>query len=151
MSQNIKGLFSDWDVLVVDDEADLRESLASALEQAGFEVLIAKDGPSGLLLALKKHPDVILLDILLPRMQGNVILDRLRADNWGKQAKVIVLSNSDRNDHKELALRHGALDYLIKSEQSLSDIIRSVKKALLQEHGISQSRNVNRREISKEP
>ena len=121
---------SQGSVLVVEDEEDLRDALTSAFEEAGFEVCTARDGGKGIRLAFEKHPDVILLDILLPTMHGNVFLERLRDDDWGKKVKVVVLSNFDWDFNKDWAKKYGAIDYLIKADNSLSHIVEVVQKAI---------------------
>ena len=117
-------------VLIIEDERDLRDALWGALKEAGFEVHTASDGEVGLLFALDKHPDMILLDMVLPKMHGNIFLERLRGDEWGKKAKVIILSNLDRDDYKERAQKYGVVDYLIKTENSLSEIVKIVQESI---------------------
>ena len=117
-------------MLIVEDEVDLRDALESAFEEKGFTVHTARDGAVGLKLSFEKHPDLILLDILLPSMHGNVFLEHLRDDEWGKGAKVIILSNFDWDYNKDWAKRYDAIDYLIKSDNSLSHIVEVVKDAI---------------------
>ena len=93
-------------MLVVEDEEDLLYALESALKEADFEVYTEKDGAAALRRALDEHPDVILLDILLPTMHGNVFLERLRGNDWGKNAKVVVLSNFDWDYNKDWARKY---------------------------------------------
>ena len=76
-------------VLVVEDERTLRDALVKKLSKEEFTVLSAKDGKEGLDTALAEHPDLILLDILMPKMNGIEVLQKLREDEWGAKAKVI--------------------------------------------------------------
>lgn len=117
-------------ILVVDDEADLREALAAALTVAGHSVLAAKDGVEGLAAALSEHPDLILLDIKMPEMNGLKMLQELRKDAWGKTVKVLLLTNMDDPTNITFGIELGSNDYVIKSQKSLSDIVTLVKQHL---------------------
>ncbi|MBT3690297.1 response regulator [bacterium] len=117
-------------VLVVEDERTLRDALVKKLSKEEFTVLSAKDGKEGLDTALAEHPDLILLDILMPKMNGIEVLQKLREDEWGAKAKVIVLTVL--NDQKKIleALEKGAYEYLVKSDWKLEDIVERVKEKL---------------------
>ena len=117
-------------ILIVEDEADIREAMAEAIAQEGFTVETASNGQEGLDRAISDHPDLILLDIVMPIMDGHSFLTQLRADSWGKTAKVIMLTSMD--DVQNIATAHeGAItDYLIKAHSSLDDIVKKVKVAI---------------------
>lgn len=117
-------------VLVIDDEKVLRELLLSKIGQAGFEVVGAADGDEGLKKALAEHPDLILLDIIMPKMDGITMLKKLREDVWGKIVPVIVLSNLNTAEAVEKSLESGAYDYLVKVDYSLDDLVGVVRKKL---------------------
>src|SRR3989338_8177678 len=88
-------------ILIVEDEKPLRDALQHTFEAEGFEVMTAGDGRAGLTKALEKKPDLILLDIVMPKMNGTTMLSELRQNIWGRGAKVIVLTNlSDWTDNK---------------------------------------------------
>ncbi|MCB9812447.1 response regulator [Candidatus Nomurabacteria bacterium] len=114
-------------ILLVEDEADIREAMSEAIADAGFTVLTAENGKAGLETALEKHPDLILLDIVMPIMDGHEMLEHLRQDAWGKKVKVIMLTAMD--DVQNIAGAHeGSItDYLIKAHSSLEDIVAKVK------------------------
>ena len=117
-------------ILIIEDDARLLEPLMEKLREEGFDILMAKDGDAGLRLAISEHPDILLLDIVMPKMNGLKMLENLREDNWGKDAKVIILTNlSDETKVKE-AMGLGALEYVIKTEVKLKDIIEKVNNAL---------------------
>src|SRR3989344_8460028 len=80
-------------VEIVEDEAALSNALCDKFEREHFEVLKAKNGEEGLSIALRERPDIILLDIMLPVMDGITMLHKLREDEWGKKAHVVVLTN----------------------------------------------------------
>ncbi|MBI2406266.1 MAG: response regulator, partial [Candidatus Harrisonbacteria bacterium] len=79
-------------VLIVEDELPMLDALHDALELAKITGLKARDGSEGLSVALREHPAAILLDILMPVMDGFQMLERLRKDMWGKDAKVLILT-----------------------------------------------------------
>ena len=117
-------------ILIVEDEKALSDILSDRFENEGFDVFVANDGAQGLLLALEKEPDVILLDILMPEMDGLSMLRQLRTYDKGKQMRVVVTTNV--NDSKEVheALALGAHDFLVKSDWVLSDLVTSVRNQL---------------------
>jgi len=104
--------------------------LAETFSYEKFEVLTAKDGEEGLRVALAERPDVILLDILLPRMDGMTMLRKLREDAWGKRTPVMVLSNLSDASRVLEAMQSGVYDFLVKSDWKLQDVVWKVKKKL---------------------
>lgn len=80
-------------ILIVEDELILLEVLVDNLKDEGFNVLEARDGEEGLEVALKEKPDLILLDIMMPKMNGMTMLKKLRDDRWGSKVPVMVLTN----------------------------------------------------------
>ncbi len=117
-------------ILIVEDEPDIREAMAEAVAQAGFAVSVAENGAVGLQIAQAEHPDLILLDIIMPIMDGHEFLKRLRLDPWGKNVKVIMLTSMD--DVRNIANAHeGAIeDYLIKAHSSLDEIVHKVRETI---------------------
>lgn len=113
-------------VLIVDDDATLRAALTSKFELVNYRVLSAKDGIEGLHLALTEHPDLILLDLRMPKLDGEGMLDRLRADKWGARVPVIVLTNSDSGHTIYLNIKDSVQGYFVKAEVSLKDILEAV-------------------------
>ena len=114
-------------VLIIEDEAPLRNALADKCKNAGFGVLEAADGESGLQAAIQKHPDMILLDILLPVRDGMSVLTDLRKDEWGRKAKVIILSNVSETARVAEALEHQVFEYRVKSDVEIEKVIESIK------------------------
>ncbi len=120
----------DKTILIIEDEAIMSEALEDKLAREGFSVLVAKDGKEGLKMALKKRPDLILLDIILPKMDGLAMLKELRKNKWGKDAIVIVLTNLDSTDKIAEAVEGGMHEYLIKSNWPINGIVNKVKERL---------------------
>lgn len=117
-------------ILIVEDEVSLRSALREKLEREGFEALEAKNGVEGLAAALSEHPDLILLDIIMPVMDGMTMLKKLREDVRGMDAKVIVLTNLSDNEKLADAMEHGTYDYLVKSDWKLEDVVKVVGERL---------------------
>ena len=117
-------------ILVVEDEPDIREAMVDALTSIGSRVISAKDGREGLQVALAEEPDLILLDLIMPHMTGTQVLEKLRQDPWGKTVKVVVLTAMD--DVQSVAITHEyhISDYIIKSQNSLGDILGKVRNIL---------------------
>lgn len=88
------------------------------------------DGEEGYQTALAKHPDVILLDIMMPKMNGHQTLEQIRNDPWGKNAKVIFLSSLSDAENIVHAVEKNSEDYIVKSHASLAEIVAKVKQVL---------------------
>jgi DNA-binding response OmpR family regulator len=104
--------------------------LTKKLEDEGLKILTARDGMEGLKVALDEHPDLILLDVVLPVMDGVTFLEKLRQDSWGKRASVIVLSNLSKVATFREGEEMGVRDYLVKTDWKLKDVIEKVEKEL---------------------
>jgi len=117
-------------LLVVEDEQSLAKAVQDKFTKEGFEVLSAKDGEDGLIQAFEKHPDLILLDIVMPKMDGISMLRKLRDDEWGKDVPVILLTNLSDAEMSKEAVKEKANDYLIKSDWKLEDLVEKIKNAL---------------------
>ena len=117
-------------VLIAEDQEAMLEALTESFESANFDVFGAKDGEEGLRVALKEHPHVILIDILMPKMDGITMLKKLREDNWGKSVPVMILTNLSEVEKIAEAIEDGISDYLIKTDWSLEDIVKKVKKLI---------------------
>ena len=117
-------------ILFVEDEPSLQRILSQAFEKEGFSILQAYDGERGLQLARDAKPDLILLDLILPKKDGFTVLAELKKADETKNIPVVVLTNIDKNEDIERVLGLGALTYLVKTNYDLKDIIQKVKKIL---------------------
>lgn len=117
-------------ILIIEDDASLHDILYKKFLSEGFEVFEAKNGEEGLKLALSKYPDIILLDIVMPVMDGMTMLKKLRENAWGINAKVIMLTNLNDIEKIADAIANRSHDYLVKTDWNLEDIIAIVKKKL---------------------
>lgn len=120
-------------ILIVDDEKPLTEALVFKFEEEGFTVWSAYDGEEGLRSALANEPDMILLDIIMPKMDGLTMLEKLRENMWGKTAKVIMLTNLSEWSNTAQAIEQHVHDVLIKSDWKIADVIKKVKEKLSME------------------
>ena len=120
----------DKKILVVEDEPSLVEALCNKLTKEGFAVIDARNGQTGLETALKEKPDLILLDLIMPIMDGLTMLQKLREDEWGKNVPVIILTNLSDDKKVMEAVKQGSYDYLIKSDWSINEVISKVRERL---------------------
>ena len=117
-------------VLVIEDEVPLLKALVDKLAREGFNVLEAMDGAEGLKIALRERPDVILLDLIIPKVGGLDVLKKLRGeDEWGKRVPIIILTNLGLDD---LLLREISKNepshYLVKNDWHINEVIEKVKE-----------------------
>jgi len=117
-------------ILIVEDEEPMLRSLSDKFSDEGFDVVVAKDGEEALEVALTTAPDIILLDIILPKMDGMTMLKKLREDEKGANVPVILLTNLDYSVGVAKAIESGAYDYLVKTDWSLEDVVNKVKEKL---------------------
>lgn len=123
----------DWrskTILVVEDETSLLSIIENRLKRDGFRVLKAVNGIEGLELALKEHPDLIFLDVLMPIEDGLCMIKKLRRNEWGKNAKVVVLTNLSHDVKKKDFEKHDVLDYLLKTDWKIEEIGKKAVKWL---------------------
>ena len=117
-------------ILIVEDEPEVLRVLSNMLRQEKFEVIEAKNGAEGLEMALAVKPDLILLDLLMPVMDGITMLKELKIDKAVKNIPVIVLTNYSDTEKIAKALENGAYGYLIKVDLKNNDLVKNVRSAL---------------------
>jgi len=119
-------------ILVIEDEKPMLDAISDTLKQNQFSVLTADNGKDGFDLALKEHPDLLLLDIFMPKMDGLTMLETLRSDSWGNGVPVIILTNlnPDADQTIKSILEHKPAFYLIKSNVTLEAIVSKIKEVL---------------------
>jgi DNA-binding response OmpR family regulator len=115
-------------VLIIEDEAVLLELFADKFISSGFKTLQATTAEEGIKLALKNKPDLILLDIILPKMDGLTMLKKLRKNTWGKTIPIIILSNITDQQKISQAMKLGVYDYIIKTDLILNDLVKQAKE-----------------------
>lgn len=117
-------------ILIVEDEVSLQKVLEKKFGGKGFNVITAQNGEEGLKIALEKHPDLIILDILMPVKDGVALMDEIRNDFWGKTAKIIVLTNYNSTEILLKITKDHPSYYLIKSDTSLEQLLAKVEELI---------------------
>lgn len=119
-------------ILVVEDEKDLREMVVEMLHQKNYLSLEAGNGKEAVKIAFSKRPDLILLDILMPVMDGMTALKIIRANTWGAHVPVIIMTNLSATDEHmvEDMVTRKPMYYLIKSDWMISDVIKKIEELL---------------------
>lgn len=117
-------------ILLVDDEPNLQSAYQQRLTQEGYSVIGAANGEEGLQLAHKHNPDLIVLDIQMPVMDGLTMLSRLRNEVWGKKVPVIILTNSDRSEDVLESLKDQAQSYFIKTQTTLEVVVSAINDVM---------------------
>jgi len=117
-------------VLLVEDDRFLRRACEVSLRQRGFTVVTAADGEEALRLARTEAPDLVLLDLLLPKLTGLEVLRTLKAEDATRAIPVLVLSNSSREEDVQRVLKLGAVGYLVKANLSLQELGERVTQLL---------------------
>ncbi len=117
-------------ILFIEDEPTLQKSVGRYLEQEGYRVLSALDGEAGLELIKKEKPDLILLDLILPKKDGFEVLKDLKQNIETKEIPVIILTNLEQNIDIEKTLELGATTYLVKANYELGEIVNKIKQTL---------------------
>lgn len=117
-------------VLLVEDDSFLSNIYKTKFELEGFKITTAEDGLLAIDHAKKKKPDIILLDILLPKMDGFMVLEKLKADSTTASIPVILLTNLGQKDDVDKGLKLGAVDYLIKAHVKPAETVAKVNEVL---------------------
>jgi len=117
-------------ILFIEDESALHKTLGKVLEDEGYQVNSALDGAAGLNLAKTLNPDIILLDLILPKIHGFEVLRKLKEAEETKEIPVIVLTNLESMGDIEKALELGATTYLVKASYSLKEVVEKIKGVL---------------------
>jgi CheY-like chemotaxis protein len=117
-------------ILIIEDEQIMSDLLQRKLSEEGYEVLLAGDGEEGLVKMRSGKPDLILLDIVMPRLGGIEVLEEMQKEPDLKKIPVIVISNSGQPVELDKAQRLGAKDWLVKTEFDPAEVIEKVKKNL---------------------
>jgi len=118
-------------ILITDDDIPFSEMLSEILRDEGATVLVEHDGNAGLATALAEKPDLVMLDVMMPRMSGIDVLNKLRADSWGANVPALLLTNMTQPEAAERTSVNGpATEYLLKTDWTLDQIAERVKQLL---------------------
>ncbi len=117
-------------ILVVEDDNFLREMVCRKLKKEGYEVVSTMDGEEGIEKIKEEKPDLVLLDLILPGINGYKVLEEVKAEPEVKETPVIILSNLGQNDEINKGLNLGATDFLIKAHFTPPDVIDKIKEII---------------------
>lgn len=117
-------------IVFIEDETTLQKMLAAALKEAGYAVTTASDGEAGLAAIRAEKPDLVLLDLILPKMDGFTVLGEIKKDEATAQIPVIVLTNLESTENVGKVVALGATTYLVKANYDLPDIVLKIKEVL---------------------
>ncbi|OGY47287.1 MAG: hypothetical protein A3J62_02655 [Candidatus Buchananbacteria bacterium RIFCSPHIGHO2_02_FULL_38_8] len=117
-------------ILLVEDDQTLIEMYQLKIKEGGLDLLLAPDGEIGLELAKKELPAVILLDIMMPKMDGFAVLTELKKDSKTKNIPVLLLTNLGQKADIEKGQKLGANDYIVKSSMTPSQVLEKIKSFL---------------------
>ena len=117
-------------ILIVEDDKFLRELIVKKLVKENFEIVEANDGEEGFKMILAEKPDLVLLDLILPGIDGFEVLSRAKADESLKSIPIIVLSNLGQREDIEKCMKLGAADYMIKAHFTPIEIVEKIKSVL---------------------
>ena len=117
-------------ILVVEDDSVLQMTLKDFLSSKGLEVVSAINGEEGIRFAKVSNPDIILLDLILPKKDGFEVLKEIKSDPTTKETPVILLTNLEGLNNIQRAIEMGASTYLVKSDYKLEEIYEKIKETL---------------------
>lgn len=117
-------------IIFIEDEEALQKSLTKVLEIEGFNVISAYDGQSGIETVEKEMPDLILLDLILPKIDGFEVLKRIKTTPATKEIPVIILTNLEQIQSVDKLIEYGPLNYLVKANYNLDEIVEKIKEVL---------------------
>lgn len=119
-----------YKVMIADDDPNICRLYESAFTSRGYTTIVAQNGEETLVLIEKEKPDVVLLDIMMPSIHGLQVLDIVKSDPKIKDTKIIMFTALSDEKTKMEAKELGAIDYIVKSESSMGDILSKVQKVL---------------------
>ncbi len=117
-------------ILFIEDESALQTTFGDVLGKEGYEVVSALDGEEGLKLVRAIKPDLVLLDLILPKMDGFEVLKKIKEDPEIKDIPVVILTNLEESSDVQKAIELGAKNYLVKANYNLNEVAEKIKKAL---------------------
>lgn len=141
-------------ILIIEDDSNLTDLYETKFTLEKFNVLTASDGARGIEIAAQAHPDVILLDVLMPQVNGFEVLRQLKGNKDTKDIPVVVYTNlgsSDSDEKRELAFSLGAVDYLVKALHEPESIVERIQALLSQRDQVSSETEQTKKDESAEP
>ena len=117
-------------LVIIEDDRVIWEALKINLKEKDFDIFFVSDGISGLKMVQEEKPDLVLLDLILPKMHGFKVLEKLKNNHATKNIPVIILTNLGQEEEEKKGKELGAADYLVKADTSLEDLIKIIEEVL---------------------
>jgi DNA-binding response OmpR family regulator len=117
-------------IAIIEDDQSIQDMYRLKLEVDGYKVVVADNGKKGLEAIEKSKPDLILLDIMMPEMTGDQMLEAMRKTEWGKDIKVIILTNVSKDEAYPKVEKYGIEGYVVKAHFTPQEVVKLVKKTL---------------------
>lgn len=117
-------------ILIVEDDSAIGKILLNKLNEEGYVAFLETNGRDGLERALTEQPDLIILDLMMPIMDGLTMLKELRKHEWGKTAKVLIMTNITNDEKLQEALENGVFEYLVKANWELGHVLDKINNML---------------------
>lgn len=121
-------------ILIVEDDNAIGKILNNKLNEEGYVAFLETNGRDGLERAVEEQPDLIILDLIMPIMDGITMLKELRKDEWGANAKVLIMTNVTNDDKLQEAFENGVYEYLVKANWELGNVLDKVNHMLSSEN-----------------
>lgn len=116
-------------IAIIEDDHAISQMYQIKFEHEGFKVKTAENGKVGLELCLKYRPDIILLDLMMPEMTGDQVLDELYKTDWAKKTKVVILTNLGKEDNfSNLRDKYKIKDYIVKAETTPTQVVKMIRE-----------------------
>mgnify|MGYP001559412540 FL=1 len=119
-------------ILFIEDESALQRAISQVMSEGGFKILSALDGEAGLEVAKKEVPDLILLDLILPKKDGFEVLKELKGNSSTSRIPIIILSNLEGSADVMRAMELGSTTYLVKANYNLDEVVEKIKSFLVE-------------------
>lgn len=117
-------------IAIIEDNTVINQMYRMKFEVEGFDVQVASNGQDGVSLVKKFRPDIILLDLQMPEMNGNEVLAQIRKETWGKKIPVIILTNTGKEEAPKELDELGIEGYIVKAEMTPKQVVGRVKESL---------------------
>lgn len=120
-------------ILIIEDDRGIRHALEFILQKNGYEIFLASEGKSAIQIAVDEKPDLVILDIMIPEINGFKVLQKIKESEKTQNTKVFVFTNLSDEKDKKMAKKFGADGYFIKAEVSIDEIVKKINKTLKKE------------------
>lgn len=117
-------------VAIIEDDIAIVQMYLVKFQTEGFDVVTANDGKAGLALVETASPDIVLLDLMMPEMRGDEMLAAMRATDWGKDTRVIILTNMGETEAPDSIKKNNVLDFIVKADMTPKQVVDKVKEHL---------------------